>query len=375
MRAIVWLLPLVLACSPDARERRRVADTIEDTGNVDDTGTSVVDDGPLGFIGSPCAVDADCTFDGGTCLLPSDGYPRGMCTTGCDRFCDDRPGHPTTFCVSNADLPELTPILDDGACLSRCDFGTFPGTGCRPGYGCDAARRANEPGTSQSVCLPGVETSISTCQERLIARGIQFEPTVVPSDSAAGQACTVQDPVRVRSPLLGVELAYYEGSPTSTVLGACEMIHALADTIEDLKPHGLVRLRHIGTYNCRVIGGTSTLSRHAFGDAIDLYGFELANGSYYTLIDDWQHDNPNPSTPGARFMYDASRRWHANFVWNIILTPDFNAAHDNHFHIDLTPGSHVLRSMAPLQLPGLVHQDSPPSVVIVRDNAPPPCRH
>jgi hypothetical protein len=25
-------------------------------------------------------------------------------------------------------------------------------------------------------------------------------------------------------------------------------------------------------------------------------------------------------------------------TWNIILTPEYNADHDDHFHVDLTPG-------------------------------------
>ena len=31
-------------------------------------------------------------------------------------------------------------------------------------------------------------------------------------------------------------------------------------------------------------------------------------------------------------------------VWTIVLTPNYNAAHRNHFHVDLTPGSDYLRS-------------------------------
>ena len=34
--------------------------------------------------------------------------------------------------------------------------------------------------------------------------------------------------------------------------------------------------------------------------------------------------------------------WHDLQTWNVVLTPDYNSAHDNHFHLDLTPGSHFL---------------------------------
>ena len=30
-------------------------------------------------------------------------------------------------------------------------------------------------------------------------------------------------------------------------------------------------------------------------------------------------------------------------IFNIILTPDYNAAHHNHIHLDLTPGGRLFR--------------------------------
>ena len=124
-----------------------------------------------------------------------------------------------------------------------------------------------------------------------------------------------------------------------SVTGSCDFAHALVDTIEDVAPYGVTTLRHLGTYNCRVISGTDTLSRHAYGDAIDIYGFEFENGKVWTLIDHWEHDTTNPSTNAGAFLYDAAYRWHDERYWSIILTPNYNSAHDNHFHVDLTPGS------------------------------------
>ncbi len=34
-------------------------------------------------------------------------------------------------------------------------------------------------------------------------------------------------------------------------------------------------------------------------------------------------------------------------VWNTVLTPNYNAAHRNHFHVDLTAGSDFIRRDAP----------------------------
>jgi hypothetical protein len=322
----------------------------DDTGADDDTGDdddATPDDGPLGFIGSPCLSDAECDFDGGTCLLEDDGFPGGACSVACDLYCPDLAGHPTTFCVEEAALLPAAADLGDGACFSRCDMGLFPGSGCRPGYGCRVEARANEASTEMYVCMPGEESDLSSCHIELAERGIDFEPTVRADASPDGfpnLICHIEEPVWVKSPVLGTELRYYDGSITEKVLASCDMAHSLADTVLDVQPLGVSDLLHIGTYNCRVISGTSTLSRHGYGDAIDIYGFRFDDGTEWTLVDHWEggpDDIPavTPVTPAGIFLNDAAYRWHDEDYWSIILTPNYNDAHDNHFHVDLTPGS------------------------------------
>jgi len=98
-------------------------------------------------------------------------------------------------------------------------------------------------------------------------------------------------------------------------------------------------VRHLGTYNCRVISGTDTLSQHGMGDAIDLWGFDFEDSSLITLEDHWEHDTETPGTEEATWLYDTSYGWYDAKTWNVILTPNYNLAHDNHFHVDLKPGS------------------------------------
>ena len=311
----------------------------------DDDATDPLDDGPLGFVGSPCDSDLDCDYEDGVCLFEDEGFPRGSCSVGCDLYCPDGDGFPVTFCVEGAEFDPDEPAaedLGDGACMSRCDFEYFPESGCRPDYSCVIATRANESWTEKYTCLPNRETDLSSCHMSLAARGIAFEPTIITPESPADYPwleCEIEEPVYILSPLLGVDLLYYDGNPTNRVLAACDMAHALADTVEDVAPYGVVDLRHIGTYVCRVISGTETLSRHSFADAIDIYGFGLNDGSVYTLVDDWEHNTTNPTSDGGAFLYDAAYRWYDDSIWSIILTPNYNTAHDNHFHVDLTPGS------------------------------------
>ena len=332
---------LLIACPPD--KARKLPEGSTDTAiqespvdDTTDTGESTLEDtGPRGFIGSACEGDEDCGYDGGICL--TEGYPNGMCSLDCDKYCPDEAGFPVTFCSDDLDLGS------GGGCVSRCDFELFPDEGCRPGYGCVLSERANEPSTEKYVCLPGRESEVGgDCLDELTKRGLGFEPTTLGVDHPSDHPeldCIVDTPVYLKSPVSGVDLKYYDGSDDASVLVSCEGALAIADTIEDVKPFGVTAMRHIGTYNCRTISGTSTLSRHAYGDAIDIYGFEFGDGTLWTLVDDWEHNTSNPSTPAGAFLYDAAYRWYDDRIWTIILTPNYNSAHDNHFHVDLTPGS------------------------------------
>ena len=66
------------------------ADTSGD-GDGDGDGGEVCDATPWSgiWVGDPCEVDGDCSFEGGFCITPDDGFPCGTCSTPCEEFCDD----------------------------------------------------------------------------------------------------------------------------------------------------------------------------------------------------------------------------------------------------------------------------------------------
>ncbi len=311
------------------------------TGTVATTAGSTGTDALLGWIGSPCTSQADCPYADATCLSEADGFPGGMCTLACTGSCPDEAGYPVTFCIDGADLPAAGAALG-GACGSRCDFSHYPETGCREGYGCAVTTRP-DGSADNYACLPNAASELGSCYLDLAARGVAFEPNIREDDHPADApelTCHVEDALYLLGPVLGVDLRYYDGSLTDRVLVNCETGHAIADTILDVAPYGVTDLYHIGTYSCRTISGTDTLSQHGLGNAIDIYGFGFDDGTLVTLVDDWEHDMTNPETWAGAFLYDASLRWYDQWIWNIILTPNYNADHDNHFHVDLTEGSH-----------------------------------
>jgi len=89
----------------------------------------------------------------------------------------------------------------------------------------------------------------------------------------------------------------------------------------------VVAIEHYGSYNCRHIAGEKAWSEHATADAIDIAGFRLANGKRVTIAGDWKGNGP-----AATFLHET--RNGACKLFATTLSPDYNAAHWNHLHLD-----------------------------------------
>ncbi len=92
----------------------------------------------------------------------------------------------------------------------------------------------------------------------------------------------------------------------------------------------IARIDQLGTYACRNVNNARTgrRSQHATANAIDIAGFRFADGRTAFLLQDWGKD-----TPEGRFLAEA--RDAACRFFNVVLSPDYNALHANHFHLDL----------------------------------------
>jgi len=88
------------------------------------------------------------------------------------------------------------------------------------------------------------------------------------------------------------------------------------------------RIHHFGSYSCRTIRGSWRQSQHAKANAFDLAGFQLENGRSIWLKDDW-------SAGGDAAAFLRAVRASACQWFNIVLSPDYNADHADHFHFDM----------------------------------------
>lgn len=91
----------------------------------------------------------------------------------------------------------------------------------------------------------------------------------------------------------------------------------------------VVAIDHFGSYSCRRIYGrdAGTWSEHATADAVDIAGFRLADGRRVTVVGDW-----TGSGDTAAFLRDV--RDGACKLFATTLSPDYNAAHRDHLHLD-----------------------------------------
>ncbi|MDH4744097.1 MULTISPECIES: extensin family protein [unclassified Sphingomonas] len=91
----------------------------------------------------------------------------------------------------------------------------------------------------------------------------------------------------------------------------------------------VVRIEHLGSYACRRMYGRGTggWSEHATADAIDIAAFRLADGTRIGVAEDWEEG-------GAKAAFLREVRTGACRLFSTVLSPDYNAAHRDHLHLD-----------------------------------------
>jgi hypothetical protein len=93
----------------------------------------------------------------------------------------------------------------------------------------------------------------------------------------------------------------------------------------------VTRINHLGSFSCRQTSNLrGRMSQHAMGRAIDIGGFRLADGSTISVEQDWALDGPK-----RLFLRRLARR--ACEYFSVVLTPNSDADHYNHFHFDIGP--------------------------------------
>ncbi len=92
----------------------------------------------------------------------------------------------------------------------------------------------------------------------------------------------------------------------------------------------LVRIETMGSYSCRNIAGSERRSAHATAGAIDVSAFILADGRRVSVLGDWAAGSASEQRFLGTIHSSACRRF------GTVLGPGYNAAHRDHFHLELS---------------------------------------
>lgn len=96
----------------------------------------------------------------------------------------------------------------------------------------------------------------------------------------------------------------------------------------------IARVETMGAYACRNVVGNPRLagnrSEHATANAIDVSAFVLSDGRRISVEAGWN------STDSEERAFLRTIRTAACKSFGTVLSPDYNAAHYNHFHLDLS---------------------------------------
>jgi hypothetical protein len=210
------------------------------------------------------------------------------------------------------------------------DDAAFEPTPLQPYGGAPGARPLPQGGPPPPIYTPRAQSALPGAEEH-VPLGWPRDPTVTASVG----------PVEVK--------------PTATL--ACPLVSALDQWIAAaVQPAALhwfrqpvVEIKQISVYSCRGMNGNPNahVSEHAFGNALDIAEFVLADGHKITVQYGW-HGAPEEQG----FLHDVQLAACQEFT--TVLAPGANIYHYNHIHVDLMRRSSGRRICEPSAIPGEV---------------------
>jgi len=185
------------------------------------------------------------------------------------------------------------------------------------------------------------------CLAELGKRQIAFE-----SETAKG----VLAPVRLTGPLHGVmfrtDLKDDQRATTPWEIADCRLVLALDDFAAILEQHDVVEVRHYSMYRVAPKSWPDDKigAQHNGGLALDAGRFIRKDGTSLDVLKMFHGKigdrtcgdgaGPHPATPDAKELRTILCEAVDAHLFNVVLTPDFNRPHRNHFHLEVMAGVH-----------------------------------
>ena len=195
-----------------------------------------------------------------------------------------------------------------------------------------------QPGLLTGYKLSRARNDPERCLAALVGTGMQYD--ILP-DRSTGDGCGFQNAVRLRTAPVRLGAALPLSCPMALSFFMWER-HALQPAAQRRMDQRVAGMDHLGSYACRNVNtgeGASSLapararSRHATANALDISALTLANGQRVTVLKHWPPEGASaPPGPEALLLRDAHEG--ACKYFKGVLGPDYNAVHQDHFHLE-----------------------------------------
>lgn len=183
------------------------------------------------------------------------------------------------------------------------------------------------PNAVTPLKLRGLAGEYQICTSVVKASGAKAERTSIASSS---EGCGMERGLRLQQSRIsyggGIDLT----CPALTALLMWER-HVVEPAAQEHLGSKVTRIRHMGTYACRNVNHSAEGRRsgHAAANAIDIQGFDIADGRRITLLAHWDKDSDE-----GRFL--AAVHEGACGIFPMVLGPDYNTLHADHFHFEIS---------------------------------------
>ena len=177
----------------------------------------------------------------------------------------------------------------------------------------------------------------------------------LPSQAEQPPAGEPVPPLGPPAPATAVSSVPVQVQPPATL--ACPVMSALdqwiASAVQPAAAHWfrqpVVEIKQISAYSCRGMNGNPNahISEHAFGNALDVAEFDLADGHKISVQYGW-HGTPEEQG----FLHDVQAAACEQFT--TVLAPGANVYHYNHIHVDLMRHYNGRHICEPSAIPGEV---------------------
>jgi hypothetical protein len=174
------------------------------------------------------------------------------------------------------------------------------------------------------------ESAGGACLAALGAAGTQFR---LLGDVRTPPDCSLSGGVQIHS------MAGDTGPIAVTNLGPahCDLARALAGwarygvdrAARQILGRSVVEIQTMGSFACRNVAGTAVRSAHARAAAVDVSGFVLSDGRKIVIAQAWHGADPATREFLRVVRTSACKRF------GVVLGPSHDAAHHDHFHLEL----------------------------------------